>query len=116
MNNQILIKIENAIVAALGTYFYFSYGYSWWVFLLLLLAPDIFMFGYAFGNKVGAYVYNIAHTFVTPVLLLLAGHMFSISFLTMIGFIWLVHIGVDRTVGYGLKYTTDFKNSHIQRI
>ena len=30
--------------------------------------------------------------------------------------IWIVHIGVDRTLGYGLKYPTDFKDTHLQRV
>ena len=30
--------------------------------------------------------------------------------------IWLTHIGVDRAVGYGLKYPTDFKDTHLQRV
>jgi hypothetical protein len=30
--------------------------------------------------------------------------------------IWLTHIGVDRFIGYGLKYPTDFKDTHLQRV
>ena len=32
------------------------------------------------------------------------------------GLIWLTHIGVDRLVGYGLKYPTDLKRTHLQRV
>ncbi|WP_338553076.1 DUF4260 domain-containing protein [Paenibacillus sp. KS-LC4] len=115
MNGK-LIRIEGLIVLALGTYFYFSSGYNWIIFLLLLLFPDLFMFGYAINKKIGAYVYNIAHTYATPLLFLLAGLTFSVDFITMISFIWIAHIGMDRMVGYGLKYETDFKDTHIQRI
>ncbi|MEH7648941.1 DUF4260 family protein, partial [Bacillus toyonensis] len=34
----------------------------------------------------------------------------------MIGLIWIAHIGMDRMFGYGLKYETDFKDTHIQRL
>jgi len=30
--------------------------------------------------------------------------------------IWLVHIGADRLLGYGLKYPTAFKDTHLQRV
>jgi hypothetical protein len=33
-----------------------------------------------------------------------------------VGLIWLTHIGVDRAVGYGLKYPTGFKDTHLQRV
>ncbi|MEK8127873.1 DUF4260 domain-containing protein [Paenibacillus filicis] len=114
--NKKLIRIEGLVVLALGTYFYFSNGYNWAVFLLLLLLPDVFMIGYAVSKKTGAYLYNFAHTFVTPLLLLLVGLAFSVNFLIMIGLIWVVHIGMDRMMGYGLKYETGFKDTHIQRL
>ncbi|AIM07305.1 hypothetical protein BAHan_3779 [Bacillus anthracis] len=34
----------------------------------------------------------------------------------MIGLIWTAHIGMDRMFGYGLKYETEFKGTHIQRL
>jgi len=114
--NNVLIRLEGLMVLAAASYFYFTNGYSWWVFLLLLFAPDIFMLGYAVNKKIGAYVYNLGHIYITPVLLLVAGWSLSSDVLTMISFIWIAHIGLDRLVGYGLKYETDFKHSHIQRI
>jgi hypothetical protein len=30
-----------------------------------------------------------------------------------IGIIWLGHVGFDRFAGYGLKYDTSFKNTHL---
>ena len=35
---------------------------------------------------------------------------------TQIALIWLAHIGVDRLLGYGLKYPTGFKDTHLQRV
>jgi len=114
--NKKLIRIEGLVILALGTYLYFSFGYSWVIFLLLLMLPDLFMLGYAVSKKTGAYLYNFAHTFITPLILLLLGLAFSADSLIMIGIIWTVHIGMDRMMGYGLKYETDFKDTHIQRL
>ena len=114
--NRTVIRIEGFIVLVLGSYFYFSTGFHWGIFLLLLLAPDIFMIGYLINNKAGAILYNFAHTYTTPLLLLLAGQILSVNNLIMISFIWIAHIGMDRMLGYGLKYETGFKNTHIQKV
>ncbi len=29
---------------------------------------------------------------------------------------WVAHIGMDRTLGYGLKYQTNFKDTHLQKV
>lgn len=114
--NKKLIKIEGLVFLTLGAYFYFSNGYTWGIFLLLLLFPDVFMIGYIVNNRVGAYLYNFAHTFATPLLLLLVGQIFSVNYLMMISFIWIAHIGMDRMFGYGLKYESGFKDTHMQRL
>jgi hypothetical protein len=33
-----------------------------------------------------------------------------------IGAIWVAHIGMDRMLGYGLKYGDDFTHTHLGRI
>jgi hypothetical protein len=32
------------------------------------------------------------------------------------GAVLVAHVGMDRAVGYGLKYPTHFKDTHLQRI
>ncbi|MDO3409761.1 DUF4260 domain-containing protein [Saccharibacillus sp. CPCC 101409] len=114
--NKRLIRIEGLVMLALGAYLYFANGYGWLPFLLLLFAPDLSMLGYAVNTRVGAYAYNAAHTFVVPLLLTLAGLAFSADLPLMIGLIWTAHIGLDRMMGYGLRYATGFQDTHIQRL
>lgn len=114
--NNVLIRLEGLMVLIAASYFYFTNGFSWWMFLLLLFAPDIFMIGYAASNKVGAYVYNLGHNYIMPVLLLAAGWSLSVDVLMMLGLIWIAHIGLDRMMGFGLKYETAFKDTHLQRL
>ncbi|KKB35215.1 hypothetical protein QY97_01956 [Bacillus thermotolerans] len=33
-----------------------------------------------------------------------------------VGLIWSAHIGMDRAIGYGLKYSTHFKDTHLNRV
>ena len=56
-------------------------------------------------------------TLATAPLLLLSAFWFggrtSDAWLALI---WLSHIGFDRLIGYGLKYETAFKDTHLQRV
>ena len=35
---------------------------------------------------------------------------------TKVALIWLAHTGADRLFGYGLKYPTAFKDTHLSRV
>lgn len=91
-------------------------GASWINFAALFLAPDISMLAYAFGPKIGAGVYNLLHTYVSPVLLALIGSTAHCPTAISVGLIWIAHIGFDRLLGYGLKYAVGFKATHFDRV
>ncbi|MCH7514189.1 MAG: DUF4260 family protein [Bacteroidetes bacterium] len=44
-----VIKLEEATMFAASLLALYVYGYPWWVYLLLLIGPDISMFVYFFG-------------------------------------------------------------------
>ena len=114
MNNTVLFqRAEGLAILAASIYFYFRQKGSIWMFLLLLLVPDICMIGYLWGNKVGAVVYNLGHTLVLPILLLVAGVILQQNLVVLLSLIWLAHIGMDRALGYGLKSTEGFKHTHL---
>ncbi|TKI95581.1 DUF4260 family protein, partial [Bacillus wiedmannii] len=71
---------------------------------------------YGINNYVGAKIYNICHTYIISIVIAIIGVYFKIDTIIMIGLIWTAHIGMDRMFGYGLKYETDFKDTHIQRL
>jgi hypothetical protein len=50
-----------------------------------------------------------------PLLLGLLAFLAGQTPLVLGALIWLAHIGMDRTIGYGLKYPTAFKDTHLQR-
>ena len=58
----------------------------------------------------------IYFTYIISILIVIIGAYFKIDIVIMIGLIWTAHIGMDRMFGYGLKYETDFKDTHIQRL
>ena len=111
-----LLRLEGAALLGAATLVYFYHGGSWLVFLALLLAPDLALVGYRRGPRLGSLLYNLAHTTTLPLLLaggaLLAGNTSGL----LLAAIWLAHIGLDRMVGYGLKYPTAFKDTHLDRV
>ena len=58
---DLAIRLEWAIVAVAAVVFYGLSGMSWWLFGLLILAPDLSMFGYLAGPRVGAIAYSAIH-------------------------------------------------------
>lgn len=108
-----LLRAEGLAVFAAATLLYFMSGGIWWVYALLLFAPDLSFLGYAGGNRTGAVIYNLAHTYVMPILLGMAGILLRIEFLTQLALIYFAHIGLDRSLGYGLKYASGFKHTHL---
>lgn len=114
---RLLLHLEGAALLAASVLLYFGYaGGGWLLFVALLLAPDFAMLGYIANPRAGAAAYNLFHTIVFPIALALAGFALGQPLLLQIGLIWLAHIGMDRTVGYGLKYSTAFKDTHLQRV
>lgn len=95
---------------------YADEGFGWLAFALLVLAPDLAMVGYAAGRQVGAVVYDVAHTEALPIALGVAGLLATEAVPVQLALIWLVHIGADRLLGYGLKYPTAFGDTHLQRV
>ena len=85
------------------------------VCIAALLVPDVSMLGYLFSKKLGAYVYNLFHSYTLPAALLAFGFFVGQPLTVSIALIWFAHIGMDRMIGYGLKYRSNFKDTHLSR-
>ncbi|MFD2638698.1 DUF4260 domain-containing protein [Piscibacillus salipiscarius] len=114
--SKILLHLEGLTVLVISLYIYNELDFSWIMFIILLLAPDLGMLGYLINPKIGSVIYNLCHTYLTPALLLGVALIFSSSFMLAISIIWVAHIGMDRGIGYGLKYPSSFKDSHLTRV
>jgi hypothetical protein len=110
---RVFLRAEGAVLFALAVFGYARYGSSWWLFPLLLLGPDLSAVGYLAGSRLGAYTYNAAHTYLGPALLVTIGTIDRSPLLLSLGFVWFAHIGMDRAVGYGLKYRDAFAHTHL---
>ena len=112
----ILLRIEEATLLILTLFAYHHLHASWLLFAILFLAPDLFMLGYLLNTRVGAALYNLAHTLFIPLTLLAAALYLQHPTAEAVALIWIAHIAFDRLLGYGLKYPTHFKDTHLQRI
>ncbi len=111
-----LLHGEGAALLAAALVTYALSGGPWWLFALLLLAPDLSALGYLVNVRVGAATYNLVHTQILPALLLAVGYFSGRQVLIYLALIWLAHIGLDRLAGFGLKYPTKFQDTHLQRV
>ena len=112
----LLLRIEGLTVLGTAVTLYAQSDFSWWTFALLLLAPDLAMVGYVVNKQVGSILYNMFHIYPLPTLLILISFLVNAPIALQLGLIWLAHIGMDRIFGYGLKYSTDFKTTHMSRV
>lgn len=110
---NLILRAEGLALLAAATVAYAQTGSGWGLYALLFLAPDAFMLGYLHSTRVGAWMYNLGHTTIVPFALIGIGLAFVAPSAVAVGLIWMAHIGFDRAVGYGLKYTDDFKHTHL---
>ena len=111
-----LQRLEGGVLLVLSLLLYSRAGTSWWLYLLLILAPDLFMLGYLRGPQAGAALYNLGHTWLLPGILAVAGVIGSSSLIASLAIIWFGHIGADRLLGYGLKLPASFQTTHLGAI
>jgi len=113
---KILLRLEGLTLFTGMVMLYASWGGSWLVFALLFFVPDLSFLAYLADARFGALVYNAAHSYMAPVALLTLGFGFASPLTLSIALIWLAHIGIDRALGYGLKYSAGFGFTHLGRI
>lgn len=112
----LLLHIEDAALFIAALALYHQLHASWILFAVIFLTPDLFMLGYLAGPDAGSALYNLGHWLVLPFVLLSYGYLGAHSLATNIALIWFAHIFFDRMLGYGLKYPTAFKDTHLQRV
>ncbi|SDX23359.1 DUF4260 domain-containing protein [Aequorivita viscosa] len=111
-----ILKLEELAQFILGIVLFAQLDYAWWWFPALIFLPDIGMLGYVFNTKTGAFVYNLFHSKTIGIAFILIGMFYLGDIFTLIGVILFSHSALDRIFGYGLKYSDDFKNTHLGRI
>lgn len=113
---RVLVHVEGAVVFALALLLYWRLNGNWLLFVVLLLAPDLGMLGYVRNTRLGAATYNLFHTYSVPLLVAATGLLSGVDLAVQLALIWVAHIAADRAMGFGLKYPTEFKDTHLQHL
>jgi len=111
-----VLQAEELFLFIASIYLLYLLNAEWWFYILLIIGPDISMLGYLAGNKTGAIVYNVFHHKAVAVLFFVVGSIFQLWLLQVIGILLFGHSSMDRLFGYGLKYFTGFKDTHLGKI
>jgi hypothetical protein len=110
------LRAEGLAALVAGLALYGALGGQWLLALPLLLAPDLSALGYLGGTRIGAFTYNLVHNWAIGLAALGLGIRLDATPLLLLGAILVAHVGMDRLAGYGLKYPTFFKDTHLQRV
>jgi hypothetical protein len=111
-----ILRLDGLAIAFAAIVLYRELGASWWLFVLLFLAPDLSILGYLRNKRTGAALYNLVHTYVWSGGLFAFGFLVAHGGLMAVALIWLAHVAIDRALGLGLKYDdAPFRETHLQR-
>lgn len=116
LSPSVLLRLEGAVLFLGAAAAYAVLGQPAVGFALLLFVPDLSMVGYLRGPALGAALYNLIHTLFWPALLIGLGAAASAPGVVGVGLIWAAHLGMDRALGFGLKYPTAFRDTHLGRV
>jgi len=113
---RLALHLEGLAALVASVALYAEFGQSWLLFVVLLFAPDLAFIPYMLNAELGRKIYNVVHWYVLPLLLGTAAVLTDWSLGIALALIWSAHISLDRTIGYGLKYPGDFKDTHLQHV
>jgi hypothetical protein len=111
-----LLRAEGAVLLGAAATLYPLTGHGWGLFFALFLVPDLSLLGYFGGPRIGAAVYNTGHHLAIPGVLALIGVVTGGAVWLAFALVWTAHIGFDRTLGFGLKYASGFRDTHLGHI
>jgi hypothetical protein len=110
------LRLEGLAAFIAGLAIYGAAGGPWLLVVPLLLVPDVSMLGYLRDPRLGAFTYNLVHNWALGLAVLGIGLGTGTGWLVLAGAVLIAHVGMDRTLGYGLKHATGFQETHLGRI
>src|SRR5689334_12278735 len=108
-----VLRIEEAVQFLATVYLSYQLPVPGWWYWAFFLAPDLSFLGYVANPRVGAIAYNLVHHKGIAAICWIAGLYLNIVELQFAGLVLYGHSSFDRLCGYGLKYSDDFKHTHL---
>lgn len=117
MSEPVLFQRLEGLVAFIFFFLmYLVFGYPLLWFVILFFSIDLTMLGYLVDSRVGALIYNLGHSYMVPLIGLALAYWLKSPPVFAFMLIWLSHIGLDRAVGFGLKFPTGFSDTHLGQV
>ena len=113
---RVLLHLEGLVMLAATLILYGLVSGNWLAFIALLLVPDLTFLAYKINVRVGSVAYNVAHFYGLPLALGMIAFAAGWSTVLAVALIWLAHISMDRALGFGLKYVTEFSDTHLSHV
>jgi hypothetical protein len=110
------LRLEGLVAFVAAVLVYLQGGGHPLLLVPLLLVVDVSAAGYLAGPRVGAFTYNLAHTWAAGILVVGVGMLTGVAPLVLAGVVLAAHVGMDRFAGYGVKYSSAFSDTHLGRI
>ena len=110
------LRLESAALFAASMAVWPLTGLAWWWYAALFLLPDLALLGYLQGPRLGALLYNLAHSQTLGLALAIGGWWLGEPNWMAAGILLVGHSAFDRMAGYGLKYSSGFRETHLGRI
>jgi hypothetical protein len=110
------LRLEGVAAFAAGLGLFGASGGNWLFIVPLILLPDVSAVGYLAGPRVGAFTYNLLHSWVPGLMVLGLGAWLASPAVQLVAAILIAHVGMDRALGYGLKLPSSFQDTHLGRI
>ena len=111
-----LLKLEELFMFALSIFFFPKLNFAWWWYPVLLFTPDFSMLGYLINPQIGAWTYNFIHHKALGISIFVLGIVLASQPIQLTGLILFGHSSMDRVMGYGLKHTDSFQDTHLGMI
>ena len=111
---QAMLRSEGLAVVLVGVWLFARIDGTWALWLGFL-APDLSAIAFLRGPRLGSAAYNFVHWYLWPLLLAGFGLLSGTSLALEIALIWAAHLGIDRALGYGLRYASGQRDTTIRR-
>lgn len=113
MEPRTFLRVEGLAALSIALARYATLAGPVWLLVVLALVPDLSMVGYLAGPRLGSLSYNVVHTYTLPLVLGGVGVWAGVRMAVLVALIWIGHIGADRAFGYGLKFESGFRETHL---
>lgn len=113
---RLILRLEGLCVLLGALALYGAMRADWWQFAGWFFVPDLALLAYGLNRHCGAFCYNLSHSYLGALLLCAYGHFGAQPYWLGLGLIWCAHLGFDRALAYGLKYSAGFQFTHLGRI